>query len=272
MINTKNIHPIQCEDLIRIGKENDGGYVIPNKIINLSNILLSYGINKDWSFEKDFRKKNPTIKIECYDHTINLSTLILFTIKSILLSVIHIILSTNPASLSRKRIKKNIFGIFIIPNYYFFFKQNIKHHRNRIWNNNNENSKTIQETIASVEGLKKNIFIKMDIEEAEYLVFDDILNSEENITGIAVEFHNLDKYSNQFNEIINKSKKDFNIVHVHGNNYSKLLPNQNFPSTIEITFLNKKLSKTTELSSKLYPIKGLDQPNKISKSDYKLNF
>lgn len=266
MINTKNIHPIQCEDLVRIGKENDGGYVIPNKIIKLSNILLSYGINKDWSFEKDFRNKNPKIKIECYDHTLNSTSLILFTLKSILLTVIHIIL------LSRKRIIKNIHGIFIIPNYYNFFKKNIKHYKKRIYNDNIKNSKTIQETIESVKEVKKKIFIKMDIEETEYLVFEDILNSKENITGIAVEFHNLKKYSSQFNDIINKSKKDFNIVHVHGNNYSKLLPNQNFPSTIEITFLNKKLSKTTLLSKISYPIKGLDQPNKISKPDYKLNF
>ena len=266
MINTKNIHPVQCEDLIRIGKENDGGYVISNKIIKLSNILLSYGINKDWSFEKDFKNKNPDIKIECYDHTLTLNALILFTLKSVLLTLIHIIL------LSRKRINKNILGIFIIHNYFNFFKKKIKHHKKRIWNNNTKNSKTVQETIASVEESKKNIFIKMDIEEAEYLVFADLINSKENITGIVVEFHNLEKYSIQFNDIINKSKEDFNIVHVHGNNYSKLLPNQNFPSTIEITFLNKKLSKTSILSKKSYPIKGLDQPNKISKPDYKLKF
>mgnify|MGYP001432226796 FL=1 len=54
MINTKCLRPIAYENLIRIGRSNDGGYVIPKKIFSICDGLLSYGINKDWSFEKDF--------------------------------------------------------------------------------------------------------------------------------------------------------------------------------------------------------------------------
>ena len=56
-INTKNLRPIESTDLIRMGRPNDGGYVIPEKIFSFCDGLLSYGINKDWSFEKDFWKK-----------------------------------------------------------------------------------------------------------------------------------------------------------------------------------------------------------------------
>ena len=57
--NTKNLRPIETTDLIRMGRPNDGGYVIPEKIFSFCDGLLSYGINKDWSFEKDFLKKKP---------------------------------------------------------------------------------------------------------------------------------------------------------------------------------------------------------------------
>ncbi len=57
MIQTKNLRPIEVQDLVRIGRANDGGYVVPKQIFKLCDGLLSYGINKDWTFEKDFLKK-----------------------------------------------------------------------------------------------------------------------------------------------------------------------------------------------------------------------
>jgi len=54
LINTKILRPINWKNLIRVGKDNDGGYVIPYEIISKTDVLLSYGINKDWSFEKYF--------------------------------------------------------------------------------------------------------------------------------------------------------------------------------------------------------------------------
>ena len=56
MIETKVLRPIQWDNLIRIGKDNDGGYVIPYEIISKTDVLLSYGVKNDWSFEKDFYK------------------------------------------------------------------------------------------------------------------------------------------------------------------------------------------------------------------------
>ena len=54
MIDTKKLLPIEIDDLVRIGRDNDGGYVLPQRIFNFCDGLLSYGINKDWSFERIF--------------------------------------------------------------------------------------------------------------------------------------------------------------------------------------------------------------------------
>ena len=268
MIETKVLRPIQWDNLIRIGRDNDGGYVIPYEIISKTDVLLSYGVKNDWSFEKDFYKKNSNVKIHCYDHTLNFLSLIRYTIKYLLLFPFYCI------TLDRKRLKRCIYGILLIPDYFVFFGKKAKHFKYRIWSTDDDNSKTVGYTLnqfPKVAGEK--FFIKMDIEGAEYKVFDDIINLSGFIGAIVVEFHALDEFAENFNRIINKISKHFNIVHIHGNNFSKLLKNQNFPSAIEMTFINKSYcDNSIEPSFKEYPLDGLDQPNKISKLDHKIVF
>ena len=268
MINTTILRPIYWKNLVRIGNEYDGGYVIPDELLSKTDVLLSFGINKDWSFEKSFRRKNQGATIHCYDHTLNYFMLLIYTIKSIFLAPVYCV------TFDRVRLKRCILGMFIIPDYYLFFSRNAKHFKNRIWNNNEDKNKTIDNTFNQIpKPDRKNIFIKMDIEEAEYLVFDDIINSVDFIRGMAVEFHAIGKNEEEFNKIIKVLLKDFHIVHIHGNNYSDLLVNQNFPSTIEITFINKNYCYSDgKISNVMYPIEGLDKPNKISRPDYNLEF
>lgn len=46
--------PFYCADLVRLGKANDGGYLINSLDISKTRHLLSFGIGSDWSFESDF--------------------------------------------------------------------------------------------------------------------------------------------------------------------------------------------------------------------------
>lgn len=267
MINTKDLRPIEYKDLIRIGRSNDGGYVIPRKIFSLCDGLLSYGINKDWSFERDFWNKNPDSFIHCYDHSVTFLSLILFTIKSFFQSIIYIVL------FDIKRFKKAFFGFFVIPNYFTFFRDKRIYFKKKISKYNKGNNITVEKSIEKIFQLgAKKIFLKMDIETSEYEVVHDVLNSTKNIVGLAIEFHKIDEYSAAFNLIIKKLKIFFYIVHVHGNNYGKLTES-NFPSILEVTFLNKNFVKApVKLSTKKYPVEGLDQPNRISKKDYDIKF
>ena len=57
--------------LQRIGKKNDGGYLVGPFAVQNSKYLISYGINDDWSFEKNFYKLNHNIKIITYDDKLN---------------------------------------------------------------------------------------------------------------------------------------------------------------------------------------------------------
>jgi hypothetical protein len=48
------LQPYYCSDLVRIGKNNDGGYLVNKNDILKSDCLLSFGINDEWSFEEQF--------------------------------------------------------------------------------------------------------------------------------------------------------------------------------------------------------------------------
>ena len=39
-------------DLLRLGKENDGGYCVPKESLKDTSILYSFGLGEDWSFEE----------------------------------------------------------------------------------------------------------------------------------------------------------------------------------------------------------------------------
>ena len=268
MIKTKRLRPIEINALIRIGRENDGGYILPKSIFNLCDGLLSYGINKDWSFEKDFLRENPKTIVHCYDHTLNFFSLLVFTLKSFFLTIMHSLL------FDKRRCLNSINGLYTILDYFLFFKKKLVHFKNRIWDSDVENSKTIKDSLSAiVSSNAKKIFVKMDIETTEYRVLDSLFQTKETVVGMVIEFHKLHKYGSEFNRIIDLALESYYIVHIHGNNYSKTFPENNFPTTVEITFMHKNFVKhPVTVSKKKYPVNGLDQPNRFSKPDHKLIF
>jgi hypothetical protein len=49
---TELLTPYKCEDMLRIGNNSDGGYLVSLRDMLNSNILISFGILYDWEFEK----------------------------------------------------------------------------------------------------------------------------------------------------------------------------------------------------------------------------
>ena len=62
----KIFKPKKEYELTRLGKKNDGGYLVGIQTVKESQYLISFGIRDDWSFEKDFLKKN-LVKALCFD-------------------------------------------------------------------------------------------------------------------------------------------------------------------------------------------------------------
>lgn len=62
--------PFECTDLIRLGKDHDGGYLVNKHDISITKSLLSFGIDIDWTFEKDFLSINDC-DLAAYDESVN---------------------------------------------------------------------------------------------------------------------------------------------------------------------------------------------------------
>ena len=74
--------PEKESNFVRLGRNNDGGYIVPVDAAKDSNLLLSFGLDDDWSFEKDFYEINHNQIIVC-DASVNFNYWIKKFIKNI---------------------------------------------------------------------------------------------------------------------------------------------------------------------------------------------
>ena len=257
-IQLSDLHPVACESLARVGSSNDGGYVVPLDAVRAAHALVSFGLSHDWTFERHFKKHNERAIVHCYDHTVSFLTTLQYSFGQLL----RFILLLRAGALQR---------IFTWFDYLAFFRADKIHFRQKIWFDNRDNGATIEDVFSRLpKGCP--VFVKMDIEGSEYRVLDDLLLHSADIVAMAIEFHEVDIVSNLFNSLIGKIKRDFHIVHIHGNNMGGMAP-FSFPIAPEITFLNKRFFNTPPAPSDLtYPVSGLDQPNNPRSPDFAFEF
>ena len=233
-------------DLIRIGSRNDGGYLIEKNSLFDSEFLLSFGISTDWSFEKEFIRKN-NVNLKCFDGSID--DLYWLTWKN-------------------KAIKKAL--RFSFKEIYKYYKIKLSFHK--FFNTQNfacfyigkkKGQIGIDEIINKIP--HKKIFFKIDIEGSEYEILDQLIKSKSRVSGIAIEFHDCDKNIESISDFIKKI--DMPVVHIHANNYDPV-NKIGIPKTIEITFSCNPsiIGKQSKLPHKF------DMPNKYNKSEIKLEF
>jgi hypothetical protein len=121
---------------------------------------------------------------------------------------------------------------------------------------------------------KNKIFLKVDIEGAEYDFFlNTPLELFENVTGIVIEFHWVHEvsYNPKFCQVIERLSDLFYVTHLHGNNHAHLFnwDGIRFPWTPEVTLANKKMIPAIAPKDVSFPIDGLDYPNAYFLPDLK---
>lgn len=253
----KIFKPVNEYDLIRLGKNNDGGYLVEKESLAEAKSLISFGIAFDWSFEKHFLKiKN--CPIHCYDPFIKYSNIKKFSRKSL------IDLFKIKNLFNKRLLKETINNIFLYNDYKKFFSKEVVHYESSIGVGNNKVD--FSETIKKINSYP--IFLKIDIEGSEYRILDDLINYQDKISGLVIEFHNIDLHKDIISNFIKKFS--LSLCHIHGQNPlgSNYLDSNNDPIQIEMTFSKSK----NILSPKPKIPHPLDQPADFRFQDVELNF
>ena len=248
----RKLKPQSLFNLVRLGKDNDGGYLICKNSLENSSCLISFGIKDDYSFEEDFKNINNS-KIFAFDPSVTYKTFF----KKIITSLIN---------LNLKFFYSNILNYLNFKKFFnnkenYFFKKKIGKGGNIIYP-----YISIDDVVKLAK--KENnsqIFFKVDIEGSEYSILDDLIKYSNIISGLAIEFHQCDLHM----ERIVKFIKNFNLtlVHIHPNNWEENGIND-IPSVLELTFSSNPELVSNDVS---FPHK-LDQRNNPNVEDIELTF
>jgi len=244
-------------DLIRLGQDNDGGYLIEKNSLSEAKSLISFGLSYDWSFEKKFFNIKGC-PIHCYDPTIKYSSIKKFSRRSI----INLLKIKN--LFNKNLLKHNISNVFLYKDYKKFFSNKVIHYESSIGiGRNRVNFSDLIDRIKLYP-----VFLKIDIEGSEYRILDDILRYQDKVAGLVIEFHNVDLHKDLISNFIKKF--NLSLCHIHGQNPSgtDYLDMNSDPTQVEMTFSNTKNILST--NPKIPHL--LDQPADFRFQDVELNF
>ncbi len=215
----KFLQPKKIKSLVRVGKHNDGGYLVDPRSIEVTDFLLTFGISDDWSFEQQFLQSK-TVPLVSFDGSVGFKFFLKKTVKKLwslsFISFVRMFLAC---------IK-----------YKMFFSDDRCHIVKHVGFDQSPKIISLKRIVQDFLPMDtKNIFIKMDIEGWEYRILDSLLElaKSDRISGFVVEFHDIDLHLDKLEKFI----KEFplNLCHFHYNNHS-LLTDSDLPLVIELSF------------------------------------
>lgn len=224
--------PVKVLDLVRMGKDHDGGYIISDRSVGTADGMLSFGVNDDWSFDQHWQTRKPQDKIHAYDGTV------------------------SPTKMSDA----------LQRSYQQFFGGPAEHFPVNVASTTGLGQASFDDAMIRMN--RDRVFIKMDIEGGEWQLTDAILGHSNHITGMVIEFHTTDRLRELFLRTIARYQEQFHVIHIHPNT-SCPLALDHFPTVIEISFLNRDLWSVTEIRYECH-LPDLDQSNVPNTDDVAL--
>ncbi len=259
-VDLKIFHPYEAEGLQRLGNKHDGGYVVHFPSLQDVDCLMNYGVGYNVKFEKQFHKLtgkpvyafDPTLKKISYI-TDELKRGALYTGGKHVLRLMMWLVQEN-------NLPKH--GIH-------FIEEGLSAH-------NSEHYKTLNYHLTKYNLHHKKLFLKIDIEGAEYDVLkeDSFYDALQNTVQLIFEFHYVKEKLQELAEIMKRIAQTHTLIHIHGNNNAStfVYNNKNVPEGIEVVFLHNSYLPEKKLSGKEYPVEGLDVPCNWRRKDIVIDF
>ena len=244
------LKPIPGYPLVRVGRDNDGGYLIDQLNLVHSDLLVSMGINDDWSFEAQFCAETK-VPLLAYDGSVSNWDFFIEFYKRVALF--------EPTNARRAFQTWRAFAQF--------FRGPNRRHIAEFIGGNDTDRQTSFKTILSRDMVSSAsaIFFKIDIELSEYQILEDLIAFGDRIEGLAIEFHDIDRKMDQLENFVRKFS--LNLCHVHANNSSVVLAD-GLPATIECSFSRHNPASSARLELP-HP---LDMPCQAHKPELAISF
>jgi hypothetical protein len=281
MSSTKSLtpyRPVAVDDLVRLGRDNDGGYVIPKRVIAATQVLFGFGISTDWSFETDYLAQNPRARLVAIDGTVGVGIFRGRAVKQ----MVHAAAAVGRGRWSSARSHLESAGEMARAAGAFrrFFSDGNRQIIYRLASDADSHMYISWESVKRAAGAPPapgapTWFVKMDIEGGEYRVLPDLARDADSLLGMVIEFHDTDLMWERFTEAMDALCRHQVVVHVHGNNLHPLIKGTRVPRLLEVTLMHRSLLTSDEATgtrTRAYPLPGLDQPNVPGQPDYALEF
>lgn len=260
----------------RVGRRRDGGYVVPADAVPRSDVLVSIGIGCDISFDWGFKRCNPSTRIVALDGTVSAGRFVRAALSGVVRGPYEGVLAGSVDE-GVDYIRSSIDAVAGALGFLFLFAQ--RRHKFIHANVDGEAKgggyglETIIEEVALTGGGSacRDVFLKMDIEGGEYDVVGGIPLVENRLTGLVIEWHNLEGRWDDFKRCMDLLLEDFAVCHIHGNNNRGLIPGTSVPSVLEVSFVSRRLVRSeVPYVNESLPVEGLDYPNNPARDDLPL--
>lgn len=232
-MNLKDVLKVKSEvsDLIRLGPNQDSGYVVSLHSLINSDLMYNYGVGNEYRFEKEYAQMFPNKNVKMFDPTIGS-----FAVFEPNISFYEdgIFVYENKNTSFEKHLKhfedkdKNVFLKFDVEGCEYEFLNSIdkKHFKN----------------VVGIVGEFHWLFEKKN-KEALINILTNVLDN----------FDIVHIHGNNHGPMLDPIKDE--------------LGDFKLPSTIELSFIRKDLNTCDKYVNRNYPLVGLDWPNSLSLPD-----
>lgn len=247
----REFKPEALYDLVRLGRDHDGGYLVEKASIEKAEALVSFGVSDDWSFERSFLSRKE-VPLSAYDPT---TTQWLFLYKAWK--------ALGDVLVLRKPFKFFLRSLRVPFEYRVFFRKGRAHYRSMVGRNDRDDTVSLKTVLSKIQ--LRPLFLKIDIEGTEHEMFDDLIACADQCCGLVVEIHDMRLHRQGILDFLRKYP--LTLVHIHPNNYGGV-DSLGDPRVCEFTFARSPAA----ISASLELPHRFDFANTPRKKDLLLRF
>lgn len=261
----QDLWPKDVHDLVRLGRPYDGAYVVPRRALMAARHLLSIGVNDDWSFDRDAAAMNPAMRLTGVDAT----TTVWYVLRRGLRFRAEYLAAWATGRKDKCRFLTS--RMPSVRDYRGFWGRHTLIHK-FLAPQSGPATVALGDLMSAASAAQPapSVFLKIDIEGAEFGLLDDIVAASDRLTGLAMELHDVPAHQERVSEFLAALRAHLVLVHVHANTYDGVDEQTQLPRVLELTWMARTLLTEPEVDVPGLPRPVLDQPSKYNHREIQL--